>query len=254
LSPRPLDRTARRPPRGKRAAPALIVFAREPIAGRVKTRLIARVGAAVAARLADAFISDALAKAAAFEGCRLVIAGDAPGSAHDSRYFQRLARRFGAELADQGEGDLGQRMARVLRRYKDAPGAVLFGTDTPSLPPAFISQSIDDLREVPVVVAPALDGGYYLVGVCGLMPDIFGAIEWGSGKVMEQTLRHLSRLRIPYRLGRWWYDIDRAADLDFLALDLARGLCASRRQFVCPATVGLLRELGLLKSRPDLRR
>lgn len=117
-------------------------------------------------------------------------------------------------------------MARVLEPYADPPGAVLFGTDTPSLPHAFIRQSIEDLREAAVVIAPALDGGYYLVGVCGPVPDIFDAMGWGGGRVMEQTLRRLRRLRIPYRLGRWWYDIDRAADLDFLARTWRAALAA----------------------------
>jgi uncharacterized protein len=232
--------------RTKGAAPALIVFAREPIAGRAKTRLIPCLGAAAAARLADAFIVDALAKGAAFHGCKLVLAGNSPGPVHGSKYFVGLARRFGAELVDQGEGDLGRRMARVLEPYADAPGAVLFGTDTPSLPRAFIRQSIEDLREAAVVIAPALDGGYYLVGVCGSVPNIFDAIGWGGGRVMEQTLRRLRRLHVPYRLGRWWYDIDRAADLGFLAADLALGAGSAGRRSACPATVRLLGELGLL--------
>src|SRR5579875_626837 len=155
------------PSDGGRPLPALIVFAREPVAGRVKSRLIARLGAQAAARLADAFIIDALAKAGSFRGCKLVIAGSAPGSVRNSPYFNRIARRFGTELIDQGGGDLGRRMARVLAAYAEGTGAVLFGTDTPSLPRAFIRQSIDALREAPVVVAPALDGGYYLVAVRG---------------------------------------------------------------------------------------
>jgi rSAM/selenodomain-associated transferase 1 len=230
----------------ERVAPTLIVFAREPIAGRVKTRLIPRLGGAVAARLADAFIVDALTKAAAVGRCKLVIVGSAPGPVHVSKYFVGLARRFGAELVDQGQGDLGRRMARVLEPYADPPGAVLFGTDTPSLPRGFIRQSIEDLRHAAVVIAPALDGGYYLVGVCGAIPDIFGAIGWGGGAVLEQTLRRLRRLRISYRLGRWWYDIDRVADLDFLIADLTRGAGSAGRRSACPATVRLLRELGLL--------
>ena len=243
MFPKQLNNGARPSRRGgaKRVAPTLIVFAREPIAGKVKTRLIPRLGAAAAARLADAFVVDALAKATTIGRCELVIAGSAPGPVHRSKYFAGLARRFGADLVDQGEGDLGRRMARVLEPYAEAPGAVLFGTDTPSLPAEFLRQSIRDLRHTGVVVAPALDGGYYLVGVCGRVPDIFDAIGWGGGAVLAQTLRRLRRLRVPYRLGRWWYDIDRAADLDFLAAELA-GSAGLRS--ACPATTGLLGELG----------
>jgi rSAM/selenodomain-associated transferase 1 len=223
----------------------LIVFAREPIAGAVKTRLIPRLGAVDAARLADAFIVDALTKAASFESCKLVIAGSARGPVQGSEYFLGMAARFRAELVDQGRGDLGQRMARVLALYAEPPGALLFGTDTPTLPRSYIAQSIDDLRKAPVVIAPTLDGGYYLVGVRGLVPDIFRAIQWSSEKVLEQTLRRLVRAGIPYLLAHWWYDIDRAADLEFLVADLTRDPGARSRRAACPATTVLLRELGL---------
>jgi rSAM/selenodomain-associated transferase 1 len=204
--------------------------------------LIPLLGAAGAARLADAFIVDALAKAAKAGGGRLVLAGAFAGAAHASPYFRRLALRFGAELTHQGRGHLGQRMARVLKRYAAPCGAVLMGTDTPSLPLSFIRESLADLREVAVVIAPALDGGYYLVGVRGAIPAIFGAMNWGSSTIMAQTLRRLRSGRTPYRLGRWWYDIDRPADVHFLAMELGR----RKRRTGCPATIGFLREMGLL--------
>jgi uncharacterized protein len=226
----------------KRGTPALIVFAREPVPGRVKTRLIPRLGAAGAARLADAFVVDAMTKGAALNSGKLVIAGTSPGPVRESKYLRGLARRFGAELIDQGRGDLGVRMARALAPYVNASGAVLIGTDTPSLPWEFIRQSMDSLRRAPVVVAPALDGGYYLVGARGQVPDIFRSITWGGKKVLKQTLTRLRRLDIRYRLGPWWYDIDQPWDLEFLAADLAR----RRGTSACPATAHLMRELGLL--------
>jgi rSAM/selenodomain-associated transferase 1 len=237
----------------KTGAPAVIVFAREPVAGAAKTRLIPYLGAATAAQFADAFIHDALAKAARLGGRRLVIAASSPRAARSSGYFSKLARRYRAQLLDQGRGDLGQRMARVLRLYAQAPGAILFGTDTPSVPDAFLRQSMIALRDAPLVLAPALDGGYYLVGVCGAVPDIFRGIEWGGARVMEQTLRRVHGLGVRYRLGRWWYDVDRAADLKFLAADLARGLCARRGGAACPATTRLLSDLGLLKLAIDAK-
>jgi rSAM/selenodomain-associated transferase 1 len=236
--------TAQREPQAK-ARPAVIVFAREPIAGKTKTRLIPRLGEVDAARLADAFIDDALRKAAALGARRLVIAGSAPGPVRASRYFLRLARRYGADLVDQGEGHLGQRMARALRPYAEPPGAVLFGTDIPSLPRSFIRQSMVALQRTPVVIAPTLDGGYYLVGVCGELPGIFGTMKWGSDAVLKETLERLRRLKIAYQLGRWWYDIDRPTDLELLAADLVRD--ATRGRSLCSATARLMDELGLLK-------
>jgi uncharacterized protein len=228
-----------------KAKPAVIVFTREPIAGKTKTRLIPELGAVAAARLADAFIDDALRKAAGLDGHKLVIAASSPGPVRPSQYFLRMARRYGADLVDQGEGHLGQRMARVLCRYADPPGAVLFGSDTPSVPASFIHQSMEALHRTPVVIAPALDGGYYLVGVCGAVPKIFSSINWGGSRVLEQTLGRLHRLSIRYQLGPWWYDIDRPTDLKLLAADLTAD---ARRHSspACSATAHLMDELGLL--------
>ena len=86
-------------------------------------------------------------------------------------------------------------MARALEPYF-ANGALLIGTDTPSLPSAMLAASLDALRRNRVVIAPSLDGGYYAVGVRGAMPPIFTGIRWGSGSVFDfddrasQTRRH----------------------------------------------------------------
>ena len=150
----------------KRPRPALIVFCREPIEHQVKTRLIGSMTPAAAAALSDAFIRDALAKAVSVRPARIVIAASAPDGAERSKYFRRMARQFGAELIDQGDGSLGRRMARSLEPFSST-GALLIGTDTPSLPSAMLATSLDALRRTRVVIAPSLDGGYYAVGVRG---------------------------------------------------------------------------------------
>ena len=235
----------------------MIVFCREPIAGQTKTRLIARLGAANAAELAGAFILDALAKCRALAPSRIVIAGSTPGGVLNSRYFRRVARRFSAQLIDQGVGSLGVRMARALEPYR-AGGAVLFGTDTPALPPELLRRSITLLRHAPVVIAPSLDGGYYLIGVRGRMPDVFRSIAWGSSKVMDETIARLRRKRIRYALGPAWYDVDRWSDLELLVAHLQwmrgrkgsesrRGGAQSPSSLSCPATARVLQRLGLLR-------
>jgi uncharacterized protein len=236
-------------------APAVIVFAREPIAGQTKTRLIPAIGAEDCARLADAFIKDAMQKAAAAGGRALVIAGSSPGPIADSEYFRRLARSFSAELVDQGKGDLGQRMARVLAPYAQPPGAVLFGTDIPTLPALYIRQNMYALRRKPVVIAPTLDGGYYLVGVSGTVPNIFSGIDWGTDKVMEQSLERIRELRIDYERGPWWVDIDLPGDLELLAVELRRGGPGTRgRRAACPNTVRLMEDWGLIKPAAAAKR
>jgi uncharacterized protein len=228
--------------------PTLIVFAREPIPHHSKTRLIPAIGANSAATLTDAFLRDALRKARSVRPSKLVLAADAPGGAKRSEYFRSLARELGAELVDQGEGTLGARMRRALASDA-ASGAVLIGTDTPSLPMRLLKRNVDLLRDAPVVLGPSLDGGYYLIGVRGAIPDIFRGIRWGSSRVLAQTVARLRRLRVEYRLGPTWYDVDRKDDLSLLALHLAlmlkdRGHAVEANP--CPATSVVLYKLGLL--------
>jgi rSAM/selenodomain-associated transferase 1 len=229
--------------------------------GRTKTRLIPRLGAAPAAELAGAFILDALAKCRALDPGRIVIAGTAPGGAENGPFLRHAARRFGAELIDQGGGSLGARMAHALDRYS-AGGAVLFGTDTPSLPPRLLERSVGLLGHAPVVIAPSLDGGYYLVGVRGPLPGIFRAIAWGRSNVLRETLARLRRSGVRYALGPAWYDVDRISDVALLAAHLRRmtmrGSSASRCRrngarapspsLPCPTTARVLRRLGLLRA------
>ena len=226
--------------------PALIVFCREPIPHLTKTRLVGRLTPADAARLADAFIVDALGKAVSVRASRVVIAASAPDGADGSKYFRRIARRFDAELVDQGRGSLGDRMARAFAPFASS-GALLIGTDTPSLPLALLEKSIRALRRNRVVIAPSLDGGYYAVGVRGAMPPIFTAIRWGSGGVFEATIQRLRRARIRYALGPAWYDVDRWSDVMMLAahLSIAR---TKHSASPCPATEAILKRLGLLSD------
>ena len=226
--------------------PALIVFCREPIPHLTKTRLVGRLTPADAARLADAFIVDALGKAVSVRASRVVIAASAPDGADGSKYFRRMARRFDTELIDQGSGSLGDRMARAFAPFASS-GALLIGTDTPSLPLALLEKSIRALRRSRVVIAPSLDGGYYAVGVRGAMPPIFSAIRWGSGRVFEATIQRLRRARIRYALGPAWYDVDRWSDVMMLAAHL-RMARTKHSASPCPATAAILKRLGLLSD------
>ena len=226
--------------------PVIIVFAREPIAGFTKTRLIPRIGAANAAAFAHAFTLDALAKAQR-TGRPVVIAGSAPSGIDASRYFQRLAKSFDAILIDQGEGSLGARMNRSLGRLHDR-GALLIGTDMPSLPPRFIARAVALLRKAPVVLGPSLDGGYYLVALRGKSSissaDIFRGIRWGGPRVLAATIARLERAEMHYALAPAWYDIDRWSDLLLLAAHLRIILRVEANP--CPHTSRILVRLGLL--------
>jgi uncharacterized protein len=223
--------------------PALIVFCREPIPGEAKTRLTGNLSHVQAAALADAFIADALAKASKLRPSTLVIAGNSDGNATKSRYFQRLARRYQADLVDQGAGSLGRRMARALALFAER-GALLMGTDTPSVPPTIVASCITLLQRQ-VVIAPSLDGGYWAIGLHGAVPPIFTGIRWGSGGVFAATIERLRRSHTEYAVGPAWYDVDRWSDVMLLGAHLAR-LSKSRGPHPCPTTAALLERLGVL--------
>ena len=231
--------------------PALIVFCREPLAGRSKTRLLSHLPPEDAAALADAFIVDTLAKAAKIRPARLVIAGTSESGVAECAYFRRLKRRFGAELLDQGRGSLGARMARALGAFAHEGGALLVGTDLPSLPQAALSRVYALLERNPLVLGPSLDGGYYAVGVRGGVPPIFTGIRWGSARVLTETVRRIKFAKWRLAMGPVWHDVDRWPDL-ILLCGYLRNLEASAgplRHHPCPATARVLKRLGLLPRR-----
>ena len=228
-----------------RRRPAIIVFTREPLPGSSKSRLAARIGARNAAALADAFTRDALAKVREL-GLPLVIAASATGAVQDSGYFQSLARRFDAALVDQEQGNLGARMARVLTPFA-LSGALLIGTDTPSLPSSILGRAATLIRHNHVVLGLCLDGGYYLVGIRGSVPDMFRGIRWGGPRVLQETIARLARLGIRPALTPAWYDVDRWGDLMVLAEQVRR--FDERHALPCPQTAKVLAQLGLLPTR-----
>lgn len=221
--------------------PALIVFCREPIAGETKTRLVGHMTATDAAALSDAFVRDALRKARLVKPNKLIIAASAPDGAARSKYFRRLSREFETELSDQGEGTLGAKMSRSLGPYAEK-GALLVGTDTPTVPIDLLERCLALVEHKPVVIAPSLDGGYWSIGVRGAMPPVFAGIRWGSGGVLGATLRRLAQKGIPYALGPAWYDIDRWDDVVLLSRHIEL-LGRATKSHPCPATAALLKRL-----------
>jgi rSAM/selenodomain-associated transferase 1 len=189
----------------------LVVFARAPQPGRVKTRLAPLLGAAGAARLHAQLVERTLRTAtlAGFEEVHLCCAPEAGG-----RFFNAMKKRFGVRLTSQGRGGLGERMHRALRRH---PGAVLIGSDCPSLRPADLRAAARALRSgMDAVFCPAEDGGYALIGARRSVRAMFDGVEWGSAKVMAQTRSRLRRLGWRWRELRTVWDVDRPADVERL--------------------------------------
>jgi rSAM/selenodomain-associated transferase 1 len=200
---------------------AVLVFARAPSPGRVKTRLAPRLGAWGAARLHARLTRQALCTAAAARcgPVELHATGAHP-------ILRRYARELRVPLRLQRGCDLGERMERALARARPA---IVIGTDCPELRPGDLARAARLLQGgVHVVVAPARDGGYVLIGARRSSPRLFAGIEWGGERVYAETLRRLEGLGLTWRALREMQDIDRPADLDALKW-LRCGAAAQRR-------------------------
>jgi rSAM/selenodomain-associated transferase 1 len=189
----------------------LIVFARAPVPGRVKTRLAATIGSLAAAQLHAQLLERAVATAVAARA-GVVELHCAPDARHPR--FRSLAERYGIALRAQPRGDLGERMHRALARaLRSAEAAVLIGSDCPALRAADLRRAVRLLREgSDAVFAPAADGGYVLVGLRRSAPRLFSGIAWGGARVMAATRDRLRRLGWSWRELRALWDVDRPAD------------------------------------------
>ena len=194
----------------------LIVFARLPVPGRVKTRLAATVGDAAALdvhlRLVDAVVS--LATRAAVDERELRYAAPADGSDARALQLPRALAAAGWRVGAQAGADLGARMHVALC---DALAAgrlpVLVGSDCPSLRTDDVDAAFDALAAHDAVLAPAEDGGYALVGIARPLPDAFRDIGWGGPGVMAATRERLAAAGARVAELRTVWDVDTEADL-----------------------------------------
>ena len=184
------------------------IFAKQPIAGHVKTRLAAATSDGWAQRVAQAFLEDSLDRFSHVEASRVIAYAPRSGES----FFAPLARgRY--ELAPQDDGDLGQR----LRSFFDAncrhgnSRIVVLGADSPTLPVEYVEQAFAALETSDVVIGPAFDGGYYLVGSSKEVP-LFDDIPWSSPHVLVKTIERLQGASARLALLPPWYDVDTADD------------------------------------------
>ncbi len=188
--------------------------------GEVKTRLAADVGAVKAAHLYRCFVTTLSRRLADCHAHRHLVYW--PTTRRDAI---RAVVGDAWQLAPQSQGDLGTRMRSFFEQYQSershaAPRIVLIGSDSPTLPLAYIEQAFVSLRDKPVVLGPTNDGGYYLVGACGVVPPIFEGISWSTPRVWQQTMDRLAVAALPSATLPTWYDVDALRDLHTLREEL----------------------------------
>jgi rSAM/selenodomain-associated transferase 1 len=188
----------------------ILIFAKAPVAGRVKTRLIPALGADGAARLAaDMLQTTAREALASGVGVIELCADPAPD---DPQWAGCIPS--GLTQSAQGEGDLGRRLAQAARRVlAGGEPVLLIGTDCPGLDRRRLSAAAAALEHHDAVIHPAEDGGYALLGLARFDPSLFEEIAWSSASVAEATIALIEALGWSLHVGETLHDIDVPADL-----------------------------------------
>jgi rSAM/selenodomain-associated transferase 1 len=186
----------------------IVVMTKEAVAGEVKTRLVPKLGAESAAAFHLALV-DVTFRLAASVGAPVIVRLDArePGP------VASLARDFGFEVLAQAKGDLGERLVEALGNER----RVAIGTDAPTVDPQWIADAL--ARPEPVVLGPADDGGYWLVGTSRSTPALFASVPWSTPAVHATTLARARAADLAVGILPSSYDIDEPADLVRLAAD-----------------------------------
>ncbi|MHB0976312.1 MAG: TIGR04282 family arsenosugar biosynthesis glycosyltransferase [Candidatus Aquicultorales bacterium] len=194
---------------------AIAIITKTPAPGRVKTRLSPPLEPDVVAALYACFVEDTIDKIDRLPGVCKYLALDLGKSRTERRPPLRIPASF--SVLDQGEGDLGDRLAGISRRLLlEHPAVVLVGADSPDLPQEYLEQGLDLLQERDVVIGPAEDGGYYAIGMKTDASFLFEGVRWSTGRVFTQTMAKTSEAHLRVGLLPIWRDVDDCDDLRHL--------------------------------------
>ncbi|MFN0051443.1 MAG: DUF2064 domain-containing protein [Planctomycetales bacterium] len=220
------------------------LFVRLPVPGLVKTRLAAALGAERAAEAYTAFVHELVERFQDTAGARVLCY--TPATDDSRAYFAGIAHSIVAreprgagesqgdtgggrqealrspgqyEVWPQPAGALGERLDQFFaeRLRRDGDRVVVIGSDSPTLPREFVEQAFELLDTADVVLGPATDGGYYLVGQRGRDWPIFEGIDWSTPRVLQQTVARVVQSGARLALLPPWYDVDTPEDWQLLA-------------------------------------
>lgn len=209
------------------------IFAKPPIPGSVKTRLIPELGPERAAELAEAFLEDTVAMVRTLPWAECIIAAT---KTFARPYFKP------EEVWLQSEGDLGDRLEKVLRlALKRKPIVLAIGADSPGLPAAYLQTARDALKNADAVLGPSADGGFYLIGLNDCPVGVLEGIQWSHSTTLAATTHKLEQFGMKTVLINPWFDIDSHEDLERLRRLLANDPAAA------PKTAELLSRMSQQK-------
>jgi rSAM/selenodomain-associated transferase 1 len=191
----------------------LIVFAREPVPGRVKTRLAATIGDGAAADAYKDMLENVLDNCRKLADVETVVFWDC-----EETPLPLLAEFYRCRSKLQSSGDLGQRMQNAFEEMFAAgfESCCIIGSDSPDLPVSYIQGAFHLLspQQADVVFGPCHDGGYYLIGLSRLRPQLFTDIDWSTPQVLRQSLTAAAISEARASLLPEWYDIDTEKDFE----------------------------------------
>lgn len=192
-------------------APALILFAKCPVPGQVKTRLMPELRAEQAARVAAQLIEQSVHLAVqAWPGPVWLLTW--PNSDH--ALFRALSANTRIRLGIQSSGDLGLKMTHAICKFTQREtAAAVMGCDVPHCPLDTLQLASDLLEQGQYVIGPSTDGGYYFIGLQQCLPELFTGMEWDGGNVLQSTLAAANALDIDFYQLPALRDIDSFEDL-----------------------------------------
>lgn len=193
----------------------IIIFAKAPQPGFAKTRLIPALGAEGAAKLAQQMLINTLHEALA-AGIGTVELCSTPKI--DDVAWQGIALPLAIEISDQGEGDLGARLARASERaIENAEAVLLIGTDCVEISATLLREAAQSLYGHDAVIHCTADGGYALLGLKRYSAALFSDMPWSTDAVASTTIARIGQLGWSLHIGQLLHDVDAPQDLKFLS-------------------------------------
>ncbi|MBL0037356.1 MAG: TIGR04282 family arsenosugar biosynthesis glycosyltransferase [Nitrosomonadales bacterium] len=193
----------------------IIIFAKAPLPGFAKTRLIPALGAEGAAKLAQQMLINTLHEALA-AGIGTVELCGTPKI--DDVAWQGIKLPLGIEITDQGEGDLGARLARASERViENAEAVLLIGTDCVEMSATLLREAAQSLHEHDAVIHCTADGGYALLGLKRYSAVLFSEMPWSTDAVARTTIARIGQLGWSLHVGQMLHDVDAPQDLKYLS-------------------------------------
>jgi rSAM/selenodomain-associated transferase 1 len=211
------------------------VFMKPPRPGEVKTRLIPLVGAEGAAALAEAFFEDTWEMVQSLPWASPVVASTELSGAGIAFSPRRIW--------SQGNGDLGARLERILRRgIAEAGAAIALGADSPGLDMRLLNEARERLQNSDAVLGPCSDGGFYLLGLKACPPGLLSGIAWSQLDTFTHTMDRLEEAGLTAAVLDEYFDIDRPEDLTMLRELISAG------NIRAPRTARLLQQHAFRES------